>query len=385
MYRSCGPNNNVCHNAHEFPNMNNLGSMAENIGKPCNEKRGDPSTVHDLCERVGDRLGLGGVQDEIGGFEPADAPAASPPRTWKVHLRDPVAMVPDGAGLEITRSLDGAGDVTLYALTDYGATATLDPGGADGRTLVLALPAAPADPTKGDPGADGARLLMKAGVPADPASIHLGDPNRNGLFGHDLGGALIRPGDPAKSYLMARLTDPEAGPLMPRANCGSWSKSSLRALRCWIHGLDASATNALGPIDYASCPEVVDDHLRYPEPGPACAGSGLCPVESVTQVTDDPTWSNVYKHILVTSCGGSGCHVDSAAGGLDLRSEDAAFTSVSKRVVPGHPEESKLYHRISPELCMAPDCRTMPLGLAPLGEHARGVVKAWIAAGATRD
>lgn len=31
---------------------------------------------------------------------------------------------------------------------------------------------------------------------------------------------------------------------------------------------------------------------------------------------------------------------------------------------------------------MAPDCRTMPLGLAPLGEHARGVVKAWITAGA---
>src|SRR5688572_2453607 len=50
IYRGCGPNNGVCHNSREFPNLATIGSLVEAIGLPCNQKRDDPAQIHDLCE-----------------------------------------------------------------------------------------------------------------------------------------------------------------------------------------------------------------------------------------------------------------------------------------------------------------------------------------------
>ena len=78
------------------------------------------------------------------------------------------------------------------------------------------------------------RALTRAGIPAERDAVQFGDPNRNGVFGVALGNRLIYAGHPERSYLIRRLTDPSAGPLMPLANCCFWSKESLRALWCWI-------------------------------------------------------------------------------------------------------------------------------------------------------
>src|SRR5262245_26103654 len=37
IYRGCGPNNAVCHNSREFPNLATMGSLLESIGLPCNQ------------------------------------------------------------------------------------------------------------------------------------------------------------------------------------------------------------------------------------------------------------------------------------------------------------------------------------------------------------
>ena len=71
-------------------------------------------------------------------------------------------------------------------------------------------------------------------------------------------------------------------------------------------------------------------------------------------------------------------------GGVDFATEQAAWTSVSARVVPGDPAASVLYQRLSPELCVEP-CKTMPLGRAPLPEEQLERIRAWIEAGASRE
>ena len=218
-------------------------------------------------------------------------------------------------------------------------------------------------------------------MPNDPMSIQLGDANRNGIYGSELDGRIIRPGDPARSYLMHRLTDPAAGPLMPRANCCFWTRAALRALECWIRGLDADGGNALAPIDYDRCGPGTTVELLYPEPGPACETSGLCPVEAGASGVEG--FAGIYADIIVPRCSGAGCHNQMPVGGVDFATEAAAWTSVSARVVPGDPTASLLYRRLSPELCVEP-CQTMPLGRAPLAEVELARIRAWIEAGATR-
>ena len=138
-------------------------------------------------------------------------------------------------------------------LTAGGAQLVLDPTDAAGTAVIVQLPPAPVptpmDPEPYDLGAAMSAALSGAGQHADPTAIQLGDPNRNGTFGRALGGRLIAPGRPERSYLLKRLTDPSAGPIMPRANCCYWTKDSLRAVYCWIAGMRPDGSNATGPID----------------------------------------------------------------------------------------------------------------------------------------
>jgi hypothetical protein len=213
--------------------------------------------------------------------------------------------------------------------------------------------------------------------------IQVGDPNRNGTFGAELGGKIIRPGDPARSYIMSRLLDPDSGPLMPRANCCYWSKPAVRALYCWIEGLASDGGNAFDPIDYGNCSAGPSVELLYPQPGPTCDSMGLCPVEAAP-ANGDPTFHNVYAQVLVASCSGSGCHGGGVVAGLDFTSEQRAFDSTAHVTVPGNPDASRLYVRIDPAQCEAPSCATMPLDRPPLSEDKRALVRAWIEMGAQR-
>jgi hypothetical protein len=331
--------------------------------------------MHDLCEARADLLVLGEDAIEIAWLE-AD-PAADPlsPREWTVHLRAPATGAATGLGVM-------RGDDWLYDLSE--ATAAID--AADPTRVAIVLPPTPPDITPEelyeDLGTYLAGVFVGAGRPGDPMSIQLGDANRNGIHGSELDGRIIRPGDPARSYLMHRLTDPTAGPLMPRANCCFWTHAALRALECWIRGLDADGGNALAPIDYDRCGPGTTVELLYPVPGPECEISGLCPVEAGESGVDG--FAGLYADIIVPRCSGAGCHNQEPVGGVDFATEQAAWTSISSRVVPGDPAASVLYQRLSPVLCVEP-CKTMPLGREPLSEEQLDRIRAWIEAGATRE
>jgi hypothetical protein len=386
IYRGCGPNNGVCHNAKEFPNLSTLGSILEHTSLPCNEKRDVPGEMHNLCERHGDLLRIGENTYEIGHVQSLDPQDAASPRNFRVTVKETLAPIaPEDYAYLLRRYEDGS-EVGLLYLTDIGVPPVADPDDATGRTLTFGFPPPLANPDEDAYGVY-ASVFSGAGVVGDPGSLQLGDPNGDGFFGVELGGALIRPGRPELSYLLTRLTDPHSGPLMPRANCCYWTKASLRALWCWTWSLLDDMSNAFDPIDYASCsplPSAVAT-IPYPESGEACETSDLCPIQAPDLATDDPTWENVYEHILLPSCGGGDCHVEGRRGGFTLRTEADAWEGVSQRVEPGDPEASELYRRITPELCKkADECDTMPLGRAPLDPRLRDVIRAWIEAGAER-
>lgn len=367
IYRGCGPNGGVCHNGNEYPNLATLGSILDNIDRGCNAKR-EPATVDDQCERSGDVVTIAGRAYEIGWTAP-DARDMSG-RRWRLTLRDAPVQVPLFDEMPVRH--DGA---EVWHLGYY-AVAVVDPDDASGKTLVL-------EPYPDEDGlpyaAFLATILRDAGR---PGALAVGDPNRNGLFGADLDARLIKPGNPASSYLLRRLTDPAAGPLMPRANCCGWSKASLRALWCWVDGLAPDASNALAPINYDRCRPSPTIELLYPEPGPTCEASGMCPVEAIVDstATDFPS---IYREILVARCSGGECHDRGPVGNVDFSTEERAFTTLRPKVSPGNPDASRLVQRLDPALCTG-GCRTMPLGRAPLPASELARIRTWIQDGAIR-
>jgi hypothetical protein len=371
IYRTCGPNGGVCHHGREYPNLATLASLVHEIGRPCNPNRDDPTQVHDLCERAGDRLRMDDRESEIAWIE--EGPVGSG-RDWRIRLREPAGAL--GETPEVAIARPGVSD-DLFPLTGGGAAVALD---ADPRVVRVTLPRSAQD---GDE--DAAPLgtwLAQAGNPGDPASIRLGDPNRNGVFGADLGGAIVAPGAPERSYLLVRLVDPDAGPLMPRANCCAWSRPALHALWCWVAGLSEGGANALAPIDYARCGAGPPDAVAYPAPGPECETSGECPPRARRR---DPlaSFDWIYRDVIQQRCAGGECHIGAAAGGLDMSSRRIAYESlvVGARplVVAGNPGASELWRRVSPPLC-GDDC--MPRGAAHLDDGALRAIETWIAAGA---
>ena len=225
MYRTCGPNSGVCHDARQYPNFATLGAIAEAVDQPCNQLRDNPATLDDFCERRGDFLILGTQRLRLGWLEPGEG------RAWTAHLDR--AASPD-LPARIVRPVDGE-DLLIADLSGV----EVAPGG--DKSVVLTLP----DDRL-------ANLFAQAGVPSRPDLIQLWDPNGNGIFGADLNAALIRRGAPQRSYLIKRLTDPRAGTLMPLANPCSWDPLAVRALWCWINGL--GGRGAFDAIDYDGCP-----------------------------------------------------------------------------------------------------------------------------------
>ncbi|HWB82062.1 MAG TPA: hypothetical protein VG755_44170 [Nannocystaceae bacterium] len=401
IYRSCAANQGVCHNDKEYPNLATMGSVVAAIGGPCNVTRELASEMHDLCEQKGDMVATGGEQIEIGSIRtPAlesmdaslDAEAAfffSQGQSFdqtKFYLR--LRKLPTKLGREVSIIRSGDPPATLATMRivrDAARTKT----GKRGQTLVVGLPLFPTNgnydiPAERDPYRVFARLSPRAARASDPEVVHFGDPNGNGIFGAELGGGLIVPGHPERSYLMKRLTDPTAGPLMPRANCCHWSKAALRGLYCWIAGLEPDGRNAMDPIDYETCPAGPVEDVVYPEAGPGCETSGMCPVAPRVPVMDRSSFAAVMK-VLSARCGDAACHGGAAGGAFELGSGAAAYTHVVQHVQSGVPAGSELYRRISPALCKAPDCEPMPLGGPPLPAAEIDIIRQWIARGAPRQ
>jgi hypothetical protein len=264
------------------------------------------------------------------------------------------------------------------------------------RTVVLAY--APLTDPKGAPAPGGtmARFLAPpAFVPGDDTQVELGDPNGDGVFGADLGGALIKPGDPMKSYLFLRALSPLAvGPgqtatnvkapasteaQMPIANFQYWDVDhDMTALWCWISGMKPDGSNADGPIDYAHC-----DLAHMPA--------------VVHQDGEATTFSSVYAGILAPSCGGP-CHHAGNPYGTTLYMPDPRDTYDTLLGVRGggpsehmlglpyvtrsDPTKSYLYLKLlgSPGI----EGEKMPLGGA-LPQASIDAIQTWIAQGANDD
>ena len=108
-----------------------------------------------------------------------------------------------------------------------------------------------------------------------------------------------------------------------------------------------------------------------------------------------PTYDNIYKQVLVKSCGnssfGSQCHYgptsNLAQAGLVLSNENDAYDYLlgnkdgRERVMPGNPECSLLVQRLESK---DPSYR-MPVGMAPLSEGQRCAIRQWIEQGASRQ
>ncbi|MEI8258398.1 MAG: hypothetical protein WCJ30_22205, partial [Deltaproteobacteria bacterium] len=354
VYRGCGPNGNVCHNSRQYPNMNTLGALALNVNMPCNQLQDDPTRIDDWCERQGDTVRIGTERRLLAYLQLVSERTDTMGSRWAIVVQGDLPALTGMDRLSIVRVRPGADDVVLQSFSATQLSA--DPTRA---SVVLARLDVMDDAAE--------RRLARAGLPAERDAIQFGDPNRNGVYGVGLGSALILAGHPERSYLIRRLIDPSAGPLMPLANCCFWSKESLRALWCWIANLRPDGSNALDPIDYTVCPEGPVENIQYPTPGPLCENGGLCPVRTHDPVPDDPTWANVYANVLVPRCGGNGCHRSTQpAGGLDLGTSAIAYDqlvhSMPPRVVPGSPATSLFYQRLTQPCDVdSAACRRMPL------------------------
>jgi hypothetical protein len=236
---TCGPRGGVCHNSKQFPDLHTPENMLAVIGARCNQLTENPAQVSDQCEPPGDLLVLdggadAGVRTRIG-FVTVDP--ASPPQWVRLTTHDPIAHDGSALGFSIVRDATPTAPLTIK----YPALLSTQAG--ESVVTISNLPLL---------GPGMRAFLTTPYMPGLDAEVQLGDPNQNGTFGYDMGQALIKPGAPAKSFLVQRILG-TVPPRMPLAN-GDLTSDQIYALQCWIQQLDDDAANADGPIDYSRCP-----------------------------------------------------------------------------------------------------------------------------------
>jgi hypothetical protein len=238
---TCGPRGGVCHNSKQFPDLHTPENMLAAVGQRCNQLTDDPLAIVDECEEQGDLLVIhggpdAGLRTRIG-YVTVDS--AMPPAFIELTTRDPIPH--DGSALVfgIVRDSDPTHPIEVPFPAVLATTAGQ-------RKVTVALgKTAPLSPSA-------RAFLTNAYVPGNADQVQLGDPNRNGTFGFELGFLLIKPGDVSKSFLVQRITG-AIPPRMPLAN-GDLTSEQIYALQCWITQLAPDGSNADGPIDYARCP-----------------------------------------------------------------------------------------------------------------------------------
>ncbi|MSP59898.1 MAG: hypothetical protein EXR72_06075 [Myxococcales bacterium] len=390
VVRTCGPNSGVCHDNRQFPDLQTAAGLLATVNQRCNQIRDSAASIDNLCEPPGDLLRIDGFTTRIGAItaSPPEAPAH-----LVITLHD---RVPDGlpSSLAVVRDR-GKGRQVALPLPRSSLLAIAP----DRTSLSLAL--APlsdpiAAPGPGSSGATMARFLAPPQLlPGDETQVELGDPNGDGIFGADLGGALVKPGQPQKSYLLLRvlaplpvgpgqtLTNTRAAPSteaqMPIANFQHWDiDDAVIALWCWIDRMRDDGSNADGPIDYRSC-----DLSRIARP--------------LHQGGEATTFSSLWSGVLSPSCAGPCHHAGtSAATTLTLDGPAAAYDALlgihhpgpSERspmlpfITRGDPERSSLYLKLLGD--PATSGARMPPG-TDLPPRAIEDVRTWIQQGANRN
>jgi hypothetical protein len=343
---TCALNGGVCHNSSTYPDMRDVSAFELLVNLPCGTNV--DTAFPNVCEPAGDRLtATGGIDVEIVrvAWDAATATATV----------DVSADVPSGAvpSFEIDRTLpSGQKFVALSATDAAGAIAT----SSAPRKVSISLGGA----------SPSAQTFFQPTLPLREDRVHEADVNHDGVPGWSMGWKEILPGDPWRSYVVARLWDTSVNAeLMPR-QCRAWNDEATRALGCFVEGLETdesgAVTNFFDDIDYAHC--------TFQVPAPGRCGSGITPLEIFDQ-----------------QC--STCHgATDPPEGLDLRAQSFAASLVGKPsreqpqkllVDPGHPESSYLMLKVQGDPSITGV--QMPKGgaLAPAQIEA---LRAWIAAGA---
>lgn len=355
IVRTCTPDEGVCHNKKEYPDLHTPQTMLGVLGSPCNLDVEDPLSVYNGCEPPGDHLRF--VDGNNAEFESEVA--------W-VELED------DGMGLVSAKIVlrdaipGGMVDPTAYESVVF-ARAT-----ANGMLTVGEISSA----VSYVPGtevvlihdfellADQERALLETG-------LQQGDLNRDGVFGaSDDPFRMLVPGDPWKSYLLQRLQGNVPGSPMPLAN-QPLTSAEIIAMACWIEG--AIAPGGDGPhaeIDYDGCQYAED----FGEP----------PVDS------GATFSGHVQPLFDSRCATQGCHgAMQPAAGLSLVEGQARANLLRPStqnpdvdlVTPGNPTNSYLVTKLTGNGATGVQ---MPVG-APLSEQEIETVRLWISYGAPDD
>jgi len=358
FYRTCTPNEGVCHNDKEYPDLHTPQSMLGAIAMPCNVAVDDPMTTFNGCETPGDLFGFlysanDGFVSEIAYVEIIDGADGPEP---VLHLRDgiPNAMYdPMGTeGFTISRQYTDGDEQIAQMYSAYYE---------QGSTEVYLRDYAMLD--------ENYRAFLETEIVA-------GDPNQDGVFGaEEAGWQLIAPGDLASSYLLGRVLGSVPGTPMPLAN-QPLSSAEMIALMCWIEGLDAvGADDVYATIDYDDC----DAAKTFGEPQP---DSGHALAADVQPIFDQ-------------YCTAGGCHEhDAPQADLDLTAGNsrnqllgpALQDSMADLVVPGNPTSSYLMLKLEGKGATGLQMPRTAYGDGePLPAESIEIIERWIIAGAPDD
>ena len=385
LARTCGPNNGVCHDNKQYPDLQTATGLLTSVNQRCNQLRDDPATIDNLCEPSGDKLQIGSFQATIGFVTPK--PDAVNPTTIEVTLADPIPAGATTDSVAVLRLREMLPEVSLAVPSSAVTLAA----GAHVVTLDLAELGMADGLTAGKSLADFFYPAKRVAGAAD--QIELGDPNGDGVFGATLGGALIKPGKPLLSYLFLRISAPlVTGPdhretnvqasstveqQMPIANYQYWDATNANlALWCWISTMKDDASNADGPIDYEHCDT-----------------SKIAPITH--QTGEAITYSHVYETILRPSCAVP-CHFNGTKQATTLFLDDPGTSYETLLGLQGAgPTESELpfvtrndssksflFLKVSEKT--PPSGARMPLS-APLPDSAVAEIQTWIAQGANQN
>lgn len=380
IIRTCGPNQGVCHNQKEYPDLHTPSNLLNAIDAPCNVQPGDWSAVYDGCEQPGDRFQLSseGRKVEIAYVEyiPGDAQSFSrdrPPTAESAGLHIHLAAPIDD---DDRRERWGDGRFSRKFITNDGQVEEIVY--ARYRTQWWYLgDRSHLFGTVANYQVNSINELLAVG-------IEQGDMNRNGVFGAREAKplSLLSAGSPESSYLIGRLRGELdgtkiPGTRMPLAN-QPLSLTDMLALYCFVEGLPAGLDGVYDlatPIDYAGC--------RWSE-NP----------EALNLLGQGVTWLGRVQPLLRAHCGG--CHNETAPqAGFDVMSdgvyerllEASSQNDSLPLVTPGEPSQSYLWLKLTAAdeivgLGMPLDSQGAP---APLSDGALQDIETWIRNGAAAE
>jgi hypothetical protein len=109
----------------------------------------------------------------------------------------------------------------------------------------------------------------------------------------------------------------------------------------------------------------------------ASGGGGKGGHASSPDASTAPTFTEIYKTILIVYCSGSGCHDPGTSGGLGFATQVSALAALSHQVTPGDGADSDLYVTLNDGV--------MPKGKPKLSASNIALIEEWIDAGALNN